>query len=460
MKKINKLSYRKNIQIILIICFSVIFFQDSISQQNSKSNDSLTIKVQTTGIGATEEDAISDAKIKALQRTYTTFISTKTELLNNKLENETAVLVSGTILKHEVLSSFINNENKLWEANISATLTKDALTYLSEKTNSEQSNTISIQGSYFATKIKQWDFNLEGERISIQHLIKKIELMDNFFDAQVSMKSEIPELKANGIMSYDLEVDFYANQNLKEIFEIVRQTLQEISVGKDEYQIMPSRRIYEIELCKDAMLFEQKFVSKRNNKVPDCQYETFYLRNPRSLEVLQSIEDIVSSTIERSKLVRQATDGSCKVLVSKKYGPNTSIGIKRIGSNLKSNLCDQANISWENPDLWPNFVSALAPLGRPELSNLVMNTCNVAFNKRDERLFYEITPTCRAMQSICIMPQKNSMGKKEAIAYGLNIPFEGDLIARYRFTDRFFGTKELNKLIGYKVIDANKETCF
>ena len=145
-------------------------------------------------------------------------------------------------------------------------------------------------------------FNLEGERISIEHLIKKIELMDNFFDAQVSMKSEIPELKANGIMSYDLEVDFYANQNLKEIFEIVRQTLQEISVGKDEYQIMPSRRIYEIELCKDAMLFEQKFVSKRNNKVPDCQYETFYLRNPRSLEVLQSIEDIVSSTIERSKL--------------------------------------------------------------------------------------------------------------------------------------------------------------
>ena len=114
MKKISKLSYRKNIQIILIICFSVIFLQDSISQQNSKSNDSLTIKVQTTGIGATEEDAISDAKIKALQRTYTTFISTKTELLNNKLENETAVLVSGTILKHEVLSSFINNENKLW----------------------------------------------------------------------------------------------------------------------------------------------------------------------------------------------------------------------------------------------------------------------------------------------------------------------------------------------------------
>ena len=114
---------------------------------------------------------------------------------------------------------------------------------------------------------------------------------------------------------------------------------------------MPSRRIYEIELCKDAMLFEQKFVSKRNNKVPDCQYETFYLRNPRSLEVLQSIEDIVSSTIERSKLVRQATDGSCKVLVSKKYGPNNWIGIKRIGSNLKSNLCDQTKISWENPDL-------------------------------------------------------------------------------------------------------------
>ena len=56
------------------------------------------------------------------------------------------------------------------------------------------------------------------------------------------------------------------------VYDVVRKTLRSLSVSREEYMTIPTREIFQVELCTDAMLFgdrfkEQKKKQRRRNQI-------------------------------------------------------------------------------------------------------------------------------------------------------------------------------------------------
>jgi len=102
----------------------IIFFLTSLSGFSWAQND--LIRIQSIGIGPTEAEAITDAQINALKRSYQTFLSSDLTVLNNQIvKDEVVTLVSGTIKEFKILSTF-QGDLGLWQASIDATLSQDS----------------------------------------------------------------------------------------------------------------------------------------------------------------------------------------------------------------------------------------------------------------------------------------------------------------------------------------------
>lgn len=85
--------------ITIILSLTILFTITSFAQE--EKNVSLTV----TGQGKTQEEARQKALQSAIDLTFGTFISSKTEILNEELVNEEVVSVSnGNIRNFETLS--------------------------------------------------------------------------------------------------------------------------------------------------------------------------------------------------------------------------------------------------------------------------------------------------------------------------------------------------------------------
>ena len=87
-------------KIILII---VILVTSNFTSQN---ND--IIKITTSGSGITKETAIQEALRSALEQSYGSFLSSKTNIKNDELINDEIVsITNGDIHKYEIISEYI-----------------------------------------------------------------------------------------------------------------------------------------------------------------------------------------------------------------------------------------------------------------------------------------------------------------------------------------------------------------
>ena len=177
--------------------------------------------------------------------------------------------------------------------------------------------------------------------------------------------------------------------------------------------------------------------------------------------MLQRIEDFVRSEIKATKVVRQYDDGSCKVIIHSRFDEKKHRGIKRIDNERRFNYCfNDASVKAlkskpldkEKP-YWPKISNWNGSNTESFSNNLTFNTCNVDF-KGKERIFFPVSRQCRAQIPSCVIPSKNSFGDQENVAFGLNLPLGGELIARKEIVDNLRETDYL-KLNMYK---AQKDT--
>ena len=440
-----------------LLCFLLLFFTYSLEAEYQSEIE----EIRAEGRGENKEEAILNAKLNAISN-FAEFFSRQTILIDDKLSQEVVGILSGAVQEYEIVSEFTNNLEQTVII-INAKVSRDSIQLVEMFDIDPDKASMNVNGSFYASENAKWRFNEKGEIKFINHLLEKIKIIGKrkgFVQAELPSNPTPTSTGKRGLQNR-FDVNYYATKNMESVFDAVRTTLKSISVTREEYMTIPNREIFEVELCTDAMLFGERFeYQKRKGQIPDCEYETYYLRNSRSIEKLQLIEDYVKSEIKSTKVVRQYKGNACKAVPHTRFKEGKHRGIKRIvnerpiksclsGAYVKQVLVPKP--LGKESAYWPKFLRK-NDLDKEDFShNLTFNTCNVANTRRNERVFYPVQRKCRIVNTTCAIPYKNSYGNKDNAAFGLNLPLGGELIARKTIIDTL-QESDYDRLDKYKAV--------
>jgi len=160
----------------------LLLFATACFSQNACAQDDKTVFIKVTGSGKTLDAAKQAALRSAIEQTFGTFISAKTDILNDQVVSDqiTSVL-NGNIQKYDVL-----NETQLPSGDWATTL--NASVSISKLTSFVQAKgvTVEIKGGLFAVNIKQQVLNEQSEVLVIQNMMFLLqELMLQAFDYSI-----------------------------------------------------------------------------------------------------------------------------------------------------------------------------------------------------------------------------------------------------------------------------------
>ena len=190
-----------------------------------------TVTLVVTGQGKTPDEAKQSALRSAIEQAFGAFISSKTEILNDKLVAEQITSVAnGNIQSFDIL-----NESQLPDGRWGVTL--KALVSVSKLTSFVESKGIAIEikGGLFAINIKQQILNEQAESQAIEQLI---EIMDQSLKSSFDYTIKSSEPKSldgsNNSWIIPLQVDVICNKNISFCADYATKTLAALTLKDDE----------------------------------------------------------------------------------------------------------------------------------------------------------------------------------------------------------------------------------
>jgi hypothetical protein len=262
---------------------------NSVSNENiTKANsDNKTVTLTVSGTGKTLEEARLNALRSAIEQAFGTFISSKTEILNDNLVKDKIVSVTnGNIQKYDVISQ-VEIPNNGYVMTLSATVSIDKLTSFAQS----KGVVVEFNGGTFANNIKLQKLNEQAEHIALKNLcITSFELLLNSidFNIEVSEPQSLFNNKEKVKMynyKYDLkngcyvkqfeEKDYYidftinvkSNNNLKLFYDNFTKTIISMSMSSSEVNNYKST---------NKPIFAIRIFEK-----------DYYLRNPECINILR-----------------------------------------------------------------------------------------------------------------------------------------------------------------------------
>jgi hypothetical protein len=253
---------RKKLMLFLVL--NVLFFQ-----LGAQTNE---VSLVVSSKGTTEEEARTNALRSAIEQAFGTFVSARTEILDDELVQDQIVSVSnGNIKKFEILSSLYLAEQKSHLITLNATVSLDKLTSFVQ---SKGYNDVSFDGGGFAMNLKIQKLNEKSEIIAIRNLIEQgLILSEGFFDR--NLKVGDPRLEASNDPSQNkyqvpLSVNSTLNSNWITFHDYYIKTLKKISMSKDEvisYKAM-NKKVY-------VYFIVEKIVQSKHNDYPNLTVESW-----------------------------------------------------------------------------------------------------------------------------------------------------------------------------------------
>lgn len=245
------------------------------------AQDDKTVTLVVNGQGETQAEAKQNALRNAIEQAFGTFISSKTEILNDELVEDEIVSVSnGNIQKFEILSE-VQTPNGEWSNTVKATVSVSKLTSFCES----KGIVLEFKGGLFAINIKQQQLNEQNEVKAIDNMCEVLmEIGDKSFDYEI--KANEPRAKeedGNGAdqdqWEIPIEIDIKANINLLNYAEYFCSTLKGISMNKQEADnyIKLGKSVYSVVVAP---------TSKQNKK---CESIACYFRSEESFKKVISL---------------------------------------------------------------------------------------------------------------------------------------------------------------------------
>ena len=237
------------------------------------AQDDKTVTLVVSGQGKTQEEAKQNALRSAIEQAFGTFISSKTEILNDNLVKDEIVSVSnGNIQNFEIISE-VQIPNGLYATSLKATVSVTKLTSFVESKGFE----VEFKGSLFGANLKQQRMNEDAEWKSILNLCEvSNKILSNSLDYSIEVGEPV---KAQNNRSLEAQTNDYQilftiksspNSNFDKFVSYFKKSIKAIAMPDSE---------------KEAF---QK-LNKQIYFLTDYSIDTFFFRNPNTVIALQNL---------------------------------------------------------------------------------------------------------------------------------------------------------------------------
>lgn len=253
------------------ILISLFFFLAVNSLLIAQSNNDKIVTIIANGKGKTAEEAKQNALRNAIEQAFGTFISSKTELMNDQLVKDEIVSVSnGNIQKFDIISE-LNTPSDGYLTSLSATVSISKLTSFVESKgiNAE------FKGNLFAFNIKQQIFNEKNEIKAISDLYEIVHSITlKSFNYSLKVNNPIATSSDNQNWKIGLNVSVVTNENVKNISSYLYKTLKGIALIKEEQlnYLNLGKELYPLSIS-----------------ISDTEYDHLIFRTEKSLELIKEL---------------------------------------------------------------------------------------------------------------------------------------------------------------------------
>jgi hypothetical protein len=253
------------------ILISLFFILAVNSLLIAQSNNDKIVTIIANGKGKTAEEAKQNALRNAIEQAFGTFISSKTELMNDQLVKDEIVSVSnGNIQKFDIISE-LNTPSDGYLTSLSATVSISKLTSFVESKgiNAE------FKGNLFAFNIKQQIFNEKNEIKAISDLYEIVHSITlKSFNYSLKVNNPIATSSDNQNWKIGLNVSVVTNENVKNISSYLYKTLKGIALIKEEQlnYLNLGKELYPLSIS-----------------ISDTEYDHLIFRTEKSLELIKEL---------------------------------------------------------------------------------------------------------------------------------------------------------------------------
>ena len=250
----------------LILMLAVALSINAFAQDADK-----TVTLVVSGQGKTQDEAKQVALRSAIEQAFGAFISSKTEILNDKLvKDEIVSLANGNIEKYDIVSE-IKLPDQSYANTLKVTVSVSKLTSFCEV----KGVSVEFKGNLFAANIKMQKINEENEYNSIKILCNTLKLfVDKMFDFNIT--SNEPKSADGGSDNWDvvLTVGVKINNNFDLFSNFLLKSLKGIALNEEGVENYKS-------------LNKNYFKISLKNKINSLDFLAF--RNEKSLALIQDL---------------------------------------------------------------------------------------------------------------------------------------------------------------------------
>lgn len=206
------------------------------------SQDDKTVTLVVSGQGKTQDEARQNALRGAIEQAFGTFISSKTEILNdNLIKDEIVSIANGNIQKFDIVNETLL-PNNMYVSTLNTTVSIGKLTTFCQS----KGITSEFKGGLFAMNIALQELNEKNELKALDDLYKlMIQIIPQCVDYKIVSTDPVLE---NNEWTIPINIEYSFNQNYKILVDQVYRFAKSISLGKAEIEsyIKLNKNIYRI----------------------------------------------------------------------------------------------------------------------------------------------------------------------------------------------------------------------
>jgi hypothetical protein len=337
----------KNI-FLLVVLFTTI---------NAKAQGDKTVTLTVIGQGNSIDEAHTKALKNSIEQAFGAFVSTKTEILNDKLSNDVIATISnGNVQNYEII-----NDTKLPDGTFVSTL--KATVSVSKLTSFCESKGISVEfkGGLFAQNMAIQELNGTNEKIAWANTKKIIlELLSKGVDYKLENINQ-PRFLRDSFYLIDFYINISLNKNYSSAMDLLQNFCKSIGLSEEEATdyIKLNKKIFTLFIPNEHIRF--KDITYNTNKYDKINKGDYIINNKISFnrtilrnanvfrEILILPYDLIHETILNFKL----NDGQGSIM-NFQSGGDAALDLNKEILSFTFRFVSGYSIT-DFPDLWIKF---------------------------------------------------------------------------------------------------------
>jgi hypothetical protein len=286
------------------------------------------VAITCNGTGQTLEEAKKVALRSAIEQAFGAFISSNTEILNDKVVSDQIISVTnGSIQSYESLSESQFPDGR-WGTTIKANVSVGKLTSFVQS----KGVNVEIKGGLFAINIKQQMLNEQGEEFAVLEMVKILhEQFQNSFDYTLETGTPQAIDAESKNWSIPMKVIVKCNKNIEFCEDYFVKTMKALSLTPTD-----------VKGYRELNKFVYPINLKKNNKE-----DTFYLRNKNSVFLLYTLTEQWESYVRGYKVfMGDSTINYAERIFGGEIKPIVDIRISKYSFQFMKNGDNAGYINW------------------------------------------------------------------------------------------------------------------